>query len=157
MPDTAGPSTRWRQAVPASDPATTVLTALELTHPALSAPVRGINDTVDHTINGETYVALRFGGRRADDVEGQAPPAGLYLDNVGQVLTQWVESSGGGAGAQVTIMQVVEDVSEGSMTLDIVGIRVGSEQVAARLGYDPMLSRPAVQLRHDPVHSPGLF
>ena len=32
-----------------------------------------------------------------------------------------------------------------------------AQSVTARLGFDPMLHRPAVQVRHDPDHSPGLF
>ena len=67
----------------------------------------------------------------------------------------------------VKLMQVVDGgVSPGgghhwsvewSVELDVVGMRVSAQSVAARLGFDPMLHRPAVQIRHDPAHSPGLF
>ena len=157
MPDTSHSSAHWRQTVHAADPATPVLTALRIDHPAIAAPVRAVNDTIDHVIDGHTYVALRFNARLADDVDGQAPQAELSMDNVGAALTQWVEVSGGGVGATVEVMQVAAGRVQWAVQLDVVGMTVTSEQVTARLGFDPMLSRPAVQLRHDPHLSPGLF
>ena len=115
--------------------------------------------------------AARFNARLADDADGQAPRAELVIDNVGNALTQWVEASDGGNGAVVKLMQVADrgvsprggphcpvDWSvEWSVELDVVGMRVSAQSVTARLGFDPMLHRPAVQVRHDPDHSPGLF
>ena len=162
MPDTTQASDLWQQAIRARSPETGVVIALRITHPDISTPVRVVNATLPRTIDGEDYLALRFGARLNDDVEGRVPRAELVMDNVGAALTQWVDASDGGSGATVTIMSVsvsVEDVAtvEWSLTFDIVGMTTNHNQVVARLGFDPVLHRPAVQQRHDPTHSPGLF
>ena len=143
-----------------SAPERRLLTALEIRHPAVAQPVRVVNDTEDRTIEGSRYVALRFDARLADDVEGQAPQAELAIDNVGRALTQWVEAAGGGAGATVRVMQVLDIADpevEWELTMDVAGVQVDAERLTARLGFDPLLGRAAVVMRHDPQTSPGLF
>ena len=157
MPDLSSASERFDQASRAGTPETPVFTALEIAHPDVAAPIRAINDTGGHVIDGNTFMAARFSARLADDADGQAPRAELVIDNVGNVLTQWVELSDGGNGATVKLMQIVDGAVEWSVELDVVGMRVSTQSVTARLGFDPMLHRPAVQIRHDPDHSPGLF
>ena len=151
---------RWRRSLRASAPADTLLTALEIRHPAVAEPVRVVNDTVGRRIEGRDYVALRFDARLADDVAGQAPQAELAIDNVGRALTQWIEAAHGGIGATVRVMLVLaidDPPVEWEVTLDVAGMNVDQERVTARLGFDPLLGRAAVALRHDPQTSPGLF
>ena len=157
MPDLSSTSSRFDQASRAGTPEAGVFTALEIKHPDVISPVRAVNDTGSHVIDGEIFVGARFSARLADDADGQAPRAELVIDNVGNVLTQWVELSDGGNGATVKLMQIVDGAVEWSVELDVVGMRVSTQSVTARLGFDPMLHRPAVQIRHDPDHSPGLF
>lgn len=161
MPDLSSTSNKFDQASRAGTPDALVVTAVEITHPDVTAPIRVVNDTKNHTIASNNFVAARFRARLADDADGQAPRAELVIDNVGEELTEWVESSDGGNGAVVKLMQVVDNrwgsVVEWSVELDVVGMRVTTQSVTARLGFDPMLHRPAVQIRHDPAHSPGLF
>ena len=157
MPDLSSTSDRFDQASRAGAPDALVVTAVEITHPDVVTPVRAVNDAKDQTIGGDLFVAARFSGRLADDADGQVPRAELVIDNVGNVLTQWVELSDGGNGAVVKLLQAVDGVVEWSVELDVVGMRVSTQSVTARLGFDPMLHRPAVQIRHDPDHSPGLF
>ncbi len=93
-------------------------------------------------------------------MEGQAPQAELAIDNVGRALTQWVEAAGGGTGATVRVMQVLDIADpevEWELTMDVAGVQVDAERVTARLGFDPLLGRAAVVMRHDPQTSPGLF
>ena len=151
---------RFDRSLHESAPADALLTALEIEHPAAAEPVRVINDTVGRRIEGHDYVALRFDARLSDDVGGQAPQAELAVDNVGRALTQWIEATGGGIGATVRVMLVldIEDPPvEWEVTLDVAGMAVDQERVTARLGFDPLLGRAAVALRHDPQTSPGLF
>ena len=164
MPDLSSTSKRFDQASRAGTPEAPVLTALEIAHPDVATPIRVVNDTQNHTIDRREFVAARFSARLADDADGQAPQAELVIDNVGKALTRWVELSDGGNGATVKLMQVAEGAAEASslavewsVELDVVGMRVTTQSVTARLGFDPMLHRPAVQVRHDPAHSPGLF
>ena len=157
MPDLSSTSNQFDQASRAGTPEARVLTALEITHPDVPAPIRAVNDTKTHIIDGNWFVAARFSARLADDADGQAPRAELVIDNVGNVLTQWVELSDGANGATIKLMQIADDDVQWSVELDVVGMRVSTQSVTARLGFDPMLHRPAVQIRHDPDHSPGLF
>ena len=153
-------SIRYAQALRESAPADRLLTALEIEHPAVAQPVRVINDTEGRTIEGNDYVAFRFDARLADDVDGQAPQAELGIDNVGRELTQWVEAAQGGTGATVRVMLVLDiddPPVEWEVTLDVATMNVDQERVTARLGFDPLLGRAAVALRHDPQTSPGLF
>ena len=151
---------RYQRALREAAPADRLLTALEISHPAIAQPVRVINDTIGRAIEGNDYVALRFDARLADDIAGQAPQAELAIDNVGRALTQWIEATGGGVGASVRVMQVLDiddPPVEWEVTLDVAGMAVDQERVTARLGFDPLLGRAAVTLRHDPQTSPGLF
>ena len=157
MVDTTSSSAKWQQAARAQDPDSVALLAVEITHPDIPIPARTINDSVEHTIEGNIYVRNRFELRLISDVEGEAPRATLRLDNVGEVLTQWIELSRGGAGAAVRLMQVIDDILEWEITLDSAGAVVDHESAVFTLGFDPLLQRPAVQMRHDPEHSPGLF
>ena len=151
---------RYARSLRESAPERALLTALEIGHPAVAEPVRVINDTVGRRIEGHDYVALRFDARLADDVDGQVPQAELAVDNVGRALTQWIEATGGGIGATVRVMLVLDiddPPVEWEVTLDVAGMAVDQERVTARLGFDPLLGRAAVALRHDPQTSPGLF
>ena len=153
------PSPGYARALRAAAPDDTVLTALEIRHPDLAEPVRVVNDAADHTIAGKPYVGLRFAARLADDVDGRAPQAELAIDNAGRDLMRWIEAAGGGAGASVRVMRFVAGANEPDweMTLDVAGLRADQERVTAVLGFDPLLGRAAVSLRHDPQTSPGLF
>ncbi len=153
-------SEQFARSLRESAPAARLVTALEISHPAVGAPVRVVNDTEDRVIEGERYIALRFDAGLADDVDGQAPQAVIAIDNVGRELTQWIEAAGGGAGATVRVIQVlaVDDPPiEWELTMDLAGVQIDAERITARLGFDPLLGRAAVTLRHDPQTSPGLF
>lgn len=152
-------SDRFKRAQRELSPDDVILTALEITHPALISPVRVINDQENRTIDGETYVALRFDARLADDVEGQVPRAELVIDNVGRPLVQWIEAAGGAAGATVRAMQLVAgaDDVEWDVTVKAAEIHVGQTQIRVTLGYEFLLGRRAVRVRHDPETSPGIF
>lgn len=152
-------SRRFKEAQRELSPADAVLTALEITHPDLASPVRVVNDAVDHAIDGETYVALRFDARLAEDVEGRAPRAELVVDNIGRPLVQWIEAAGGAAGATVRAMQFVAGAGgvEWDVTVKVADVHVGQTQVRIALGYEFLFGRKAVRVRHDPETSPGIF
>ena len=154
------PAHLYQRAIREAAPADRVVTALEIRHPAVAQPVRVVNDTVNHRIEGSEYIALRFDARLVDDIAGQAPQAELSIDNIGRDLTQWIEAAGGGIGATVRVMLVLAVPNppvEWELTLDVAGITVDQERVTARLGFDPLLGAAAVRVRHDPQTSPGLF
>ena len=111
-------------------------------------------------IEGNEYARSRFEMRRAGDVDGQAPRAELAIGNSGRDLMQWVEAADGGVGATVRMLQVLAApgaAPEWEMTLDVLEVRADQEHLIVGLGYDPLLDRAAVLMRHDPQTSPGLF
>ena len=143
----------------ASSPERAVSFAVEISHSALPAPVRVVDDVAPRRIDGAEYAAVRFGVRLAQDAEGENPRAELVIDNVGRDLMQWIEAAGGAQGATARVMQVRRGESDPDweMTLDVTGVEADQAQVRAALGFDPLLGRAAVAVRHDPQTSPGLF
>ena len=155
-------STDWHRAATALSPSTLLVAAIEITHPAVPDPIRAVNDTVAREFEGNTYPAVRFQPRLADDVEGRTPRSELAIDNVGHELTQWVELSRGGAGARVRMMEVSVSspdapIVEWELTMTSESMRVDRDRVVARIGFASFRGRAAVIARHDPTRSPGLF
>ena len=148
----------YEEVVRALTPTDVVLTALEISHPDIVTPVRVVNDAVTQTIGGHTYVALRFEPTLVSDEDGRPPRAELVMDNVGRDLTEWLERAGGGAGATVRVMMVLARTLEveWELTLDVIQVSV-DQRVRVRLGYHPLLDRPATPWRFDPEAAPGLF
>ena len=155
-------SPAYRRAVSELDPADVVVHALEIRHPALTDPVRVVADRLGRQIEGHDWIPLAFEARLIDDAEGRAPAAELRVDNVGRPLMRWVEAVQGGSGATVRVMGVRvpaggAPVVEWEVTVDVHSIRADADSVIVRLGFDPLLSQPAVALRYDPRTAPAMF
>ena len=158
------PSPDYARAIRSVSPDAVVLTALEIRHRALPEPVRVVNAVAapgtTYRIEGEAYVALRFSVQPADDVEGRTPGAEVVMDNVGRELMAWVEAAEGGIGATVRLLQVLDAPGaepEWETVLDVARVKADQERLVVSLGYDPLLGRAAVAMKHDPETSPGLF
>ncbi len=133
---------------------------LEITHPQLSVPIRVVADNQDLTHLGNTFSAFAFDLTLPDDMAGKLPRGELRLDNVGRELTQWLEASQGGRGADVriiTVMRDAPDTIEDEITCDLLGVKQDVLDVRASVGYDDMLNRQALVMRYDPSVAPGLF
>lgn len=133
---------------------------LEIDHPDLAAPVRVVNDNQNLTHQGNLFVAIDFAVSLPNDMEKQVPRAEIGMDNVGRELTQWLEASGGGEGAQVRIIQVMRDdpdVVEWETTTDLSNVEMDWARINGVLGYEDLLNRPGVLLRYDPQTAPGIF
>ncbi len=158
-------SARWLRAARALSPERTLLSALEIRHPDVVAPIRIVNDARDWTIEGETFIGVRFGARLASDQEGAPPRAEIVVDNVGAVLTGWIERARGGADAGIRIIQVSVDpgnaqaapIVEWEMHMKIERVKVTRTQVSARLGLGVSARHQAVAARYDTARAPGLF
>lgn len=109
---------------------------------------------------GNQFKACAFDITLPDDVEQQLPRAELAIDNVGRELMQWLEASEGGRGAQVRLMQALRSepgVIEWEVTLDLTHVRATPARIAGELGFEDLLSMPAVGLTYRPEVAPGLF
>ena len=154
-------SPRFARAQTELAPADVVVVALEIRHPALPDPIGVVQDTEPLAMEGRNFLPLAFRARLAPDVDGRAPSAEIALDNVGRELMRWVNVAQGGAGATLRVMRVLRTSEppriEWEITTDVLAVRATQREVALQLGFDPLLSRPAVLVRHDPHTAPGLF
>lgn len=133
---------------------------MEIDHPALSSPVRVVNDTQDITSNGNLYIACPFRYVLPDDFEGQIPKAKISVDNVGRDLMYWIETSNGGNGSIVTFKQIMRsrpDLVEAEIEMQMQAVSATMKEISAELGYENLLSKPAVSMAYRPENSPGLF
>ncbi len=155
-------SATYHRAINATGGSESPIILLEINHPTFAVPIRVVNDNLDVESNSNLFVALAFDFVLPDDVAGQAPRAQLAMDNVGNDLVQPLEASRGGEGATARVMQILRsnpNVIEWEATLDLKNVHFppSSMKVLAELGYEDILNRPAVVLRHDPFTTPGLF
>lgn len=136
------------------------VTLLEISHPQLAQPIRVVDDTVDLVSNGDTFVACGFRVAFPDEVASQVPRCAIAIDNIGRELTQWLEGSNGGRGAQVRLMEVMRDtpdVIERDYTLDLVGVKQSVTEVTGSLGYEDTLNLPGLAETYRPENTPALF
>ena len=138
--------------------------AVEITHPDITDPVRGVADTIAHQIEGNAYPAIGFHAELPQNKEGEIRTAVLRVDNVGHDMMEWVERSKGGRHAMMRVMQIIPAAGhEANATISYevtmpVGIsEVTNQQITVNLTDDPLIGAPAVIMRHDPQTSPGIF
>ena len=146
--------------------------ALEITHPALDEPIRVVADGTDdlvnylapYTIEGEDYRCVAFRAAPPQQREGEIPRARLEVDNVGRDLMEWVDETDGGRGAVMRAMQISRPAAAGGDAMIVFEVTMGvgvaeatNERIQVTLSEEDLLSGPAVQMRHDPRTSPGLF
>lgn len=133
---------------------------LEITHADLVTPIRIVDDTDDLVHQGDTFTAYAFDIVIPDDTAGKLSRARLVIDNIGRELTQWLEASAGGQGAQARIIQVLRsapDVVEWEMTLDFSNLAIDLLKCTWELGYEDLLGQQAIALTYRPDTAPGLF
>ncbi len=133
---------------------------LEITHAQLAQPIRVVNDNQDLVSNGNNFIACAFRIRFPEDLAGVMPRVPWSIDNVGRELTQWLEASDGGRGAQVRIMQVMRDtpnVIEQEYTMTLINAHQGMLEVSGNLGYENVLDQPALAATYTPETCPGIF
>jgi hypothetical protein len=133
---------------------------LQINHPALSTPVRVINDTINLTSNGFEYIAFPFEVTLPDDFENKLPKAMLSISNVGKDLMFWIESTSGGQGSTATFSQIMRsrpNQIEWSITMSLFNVMATNLDVSAELGFENLFAKPAVSIQYRPENSPGLF
>lgn len=136
------------------------LVLLEINHESLSSPVRVVNDMQDLTSNGNLFIACPFRYVLPDDFENQLPKARLAVDNIGRDLMYWIETSAGGNGSTVKMMQVMRsrpDTIEWSISMNLYNVQVTMREVSAELGFENLFAKPAVALQYRPDNTPGIF
>lgn len=116
--------------------------------------------TITWRCEGNQFKALAFRAMLPDEMEGQLPRARLAVDNVGKELTNWLEASGGGEGAQCRMMQMLRSdpaTIEWDITLDLTNLKTTFAEVNGDLGFEDLLNRPGIPLSYRPDTAPALF
>lgn len=107
-----------------------------------------------------TFIAMAFDIQMPDDVARQLPRAPIRIDNVGDELSQVLEATNGGRGAQVRVMQVMRDtpeVIEYDITMDLLNVKQNRAWILGDLGFDNMLGLAGLAVTYRPDNTPGLF
>jgi hypothetical protein len=153
-------SQQFKSTIASVNAAESPILLLEISHPSLSQPVRVVNDTDDITSNGNLFIACAFRYVLPDDFEGQIPKARISIDNIGKDLMYWIETSNGGNGSIVKFMQIMRsrpDLIEMDIEMELKNVSATMKEISAELGYENLLSKPAVSMQYRPENSPGLF
>ena len=133
---------------------------LEINHPALTAPIRVINDVQDITSNGNLFIGYPFRCVMPDDFEGQLPKSKLAIDNVGKDLMYWIETTYGGQGSTVRFMQIMRsrpDLIEWEITMNLYNVVAQMQDISADLGFENLFAKPGISRQYRPDNSPGIF
>ena len=134
---------------------------LQIDHSGLSTPARFAQNSENVISNGDTYLAVPFEIKPPDDLNSGASRGRLSVTNVGETLMEWIETSGGGVGATVTLSRVMFD-DPNTIQWQVDGlifsdIKATSSEVSGTLSWEDLLSVPAVARRYDPATQPGVF
>ena len=138
--------------------------AIEIAHAALLRPARVVADTVNHSIEGNTYIPVAFEVEAPNESDGEVREISLRIDNIGEELMQWVRASQGGRGAEMRVMNIIPPIiSDETSAINwevSMGVRISeatNESVNITISDELGASRPGIKMRHDPVTSPGIF
>ena len=137
-----------------------VLVLLEINHPFLSQTIRLVNDNRDFLLNGNNYLAMPFQITRQNDVQGEIPKVSLVVSNVGRSLIRWVDSTGGGKGATISIVLARRsdpNKEEERVSLNIERVSVTTQTVTFSLIVQNNFTVRAVKTLYDMKRAPGLF
>lgn len=137
-----------------------LLILLEISHPFLNTPVRLVNDSSDLLSNGENFIAMPFRVRRQDDIQGELPKVTLTVSNIGRTLVKWIDSTGGGKDAVVSVMLARRsnpDLIEERLDLAIESVNISTEVIVFNLVVQNNLTKRAIKYIYDAKRTPGLF
>lgn len=137
-----------------------LLILLVIEHPFLSNPIYLINDDKGIISETHSYIPMPFKIKRQNDVQGELPKVSLTIANVGRTLIRWVDSSGGGLNAVMTIKlarRSSPDLIEESIDLGIESVNVSTENVVFNLVVQNNLTKRSMRFTYDKVRAPGLF
>lgn len=128
--------------------------------PAFPEDMCVVNDTRNWTLNGQEYIALPFGFKLPDDVQGSAARAKLVMDNVGRGITDYLERVGPQDMVMCTLMLCNREeplVIAHQVQLPMTNVSVSGVIATADCGADAMMRQQGVKLRMYPHTTPGAF
>lgn len=136
-----------------------LLVLVSIMHPYISDDIRLVNDNKDFILDGNLYLAMPFSLERQSDVQGELPRVRFSIPNVGKALVKWIDSSGGGRDAKITVIlsRRSSGVIEEQIEFGISAVSITSELVTFTLEIQNNLIKRSIRWIYDTVHAPGLF
>lgn len=136
------------------------LVCIEIVHPFLLETIRLVNDSNKLISNGETYLPIPFEIKMNDDIEGELPKVTLSVQNVGRLLTKWVDASGGAKNSTFDVLIIRRsqpNVIEERLSLGVDNVKTTTERIQFNLIIQNNLIKKSMRYIYDINRSPGLF
>lgn len=155
------PSTDFEKEVRKVSQGERPLVCLEINHADLPEPIRVVNDNEGVTSNGNYYQPLSFRINLPTQPEVGAAETRLAVDNVGNVMTSWINLSYGGRGTTATLFVIlrsnpnVEEIP--SRTMNLTDIQITKNEVSGRLAFIDLINRRFNPVVYNPRTALGLF
>lgn len=132
---------------------------VELIHPSFINPIRICRDRQDFNFQGNTYLALGFNISIPNDSQNQIPQASIEIDNVGRVLTRWLELSNGGADTEIRFIITLKSdpTNYWDYCASLLNIKLTSSKITGTIGYERVLNKDSVNILFRPETHVGLF
>jgi len=148
-----------RRAVTAQETGEVFLLLLTITHASMAAPIRVVNDLVNHTSNGDLYTAFPFQIQLPDEHEEQPPRMRLSIDNVDRTIVASLRRLTSPPTVQLDVCLASQpDVIEASFPGFLLQ-SVGYDHVVVEgdLTLDDIITEPFPEGSFTPQHFAGLF
>lgn len=137
-----------------------LLVLLEIEHPMITDTLRLVSDNRDLVSNGENYLAMNFNIVRQSDIQGELPTVSLIIPNIGRTLVKWIDSSGGGRNANITLKlarRSTPNVIEESISFGIASVNISTQSINFSLVIQNNLIKRSMKFTYDTKRAPGLF
>lgn len=136
-----------------------LLILLSISHPFIAEPIRLVNDSKDFVFQGNSYIQMPLSFKRQNDIQGELPRVSIEIPNVGRSLVKWVDSSGGGKNAIVSVILARRsaDVIEEKIDFSVSSVSVKTETISFMLDIQNNLIKRAIRWVYDRDHARGLF
>ena len=136
-----------------------LLSLVKIEHPFVSDPICLVNDSQDLEFLGDHYIAMPFEIKKHDDVQGELPRVSLNVSNIGKSLMKWIDASGGGRNAKITVYLTRRSnpIEEEKVVFGISTVSVTTKIISFNLVIQNNLIKRAVRWVYDMNHARGLF
>lgn len=136
-----------------------LLVCLKIEHPFISNPICIVNDSENIEFLGNLYIAMPFEIKKHDDTQNELPRVSIRVSNVGRSIVKWIDSSGGGRNATLTLYLTRRSnpIVEEKIVFGIGSVTVTSEDINFNLIIQNNLIKRAMRFEFDLKRSRGLF
>lgn len=148
-----------RRAVFAQQTGEVFLLLLTIEHASLAAPIRVVNDLVNHTSNGDVFTAFPFQLQLPDEHEDKPPRMRLSIDNVDRTIVESLRRLTSPPTVQLDVClasqpDVIEESFPGFL---LQSVSYDHLVVEGDLTLDDIVTEPFPEGSYTPQHFAGLF